>query len=196
MMESYTGVYRRNSIIVPAQRESNALYQNGYGSMLQEEGVLTLTPCEALFLVEGKKLSVISEETREQLSFNELLMRLTSLDRLMWTKYLVFRDIRSKGYVVKPGYELGVDFLVYERGDFGKKPPKYLIFAVWEGEPRRMSEVMYILNQAQEKEKILKLAVIDRRGELVHYTLQRLHLKEGKEVSEREESTTFWEEEP
>lgn len=184
MIESYTGVYRRNSIIIPAQRESNSLYQNGYGSMLQEEGVLTLTLCEALFLVEGRKLSVISEESREQLSFSELLMRFTSVDKLMWTRYLVFRDLRSKGYVVKPGYELGVDFLVYERGEYGKKPPKYLIFAVWEGEPKTMDEIMDVLKKAHEKDKILKLAVIDRRGELVHYTLQELHLKEGKAVNE------------
>ncbi|MFB0543895.1 MAG: tRNA-intron lyase [Candidatus Bathyarchaeia archaeon] len=182
-MESFTAVYRRNSVVVPALRESNSLYQNGYGSLLGEEDVLTLTPCETLFLVERGKLSVLSEETRELLSFNELLTRFIALDRLIWTRYLVYRDLRTKGFIVREGYGLGVDFLVYERGAFGTRPPTYLVFGVWEGEPKEMGELMDILKFAMEKGKILKIAVIDRIGEVVYYALQELAL-EGEEMAE------------
>ena len=182
-MESFTAVYRKDSVVVPALRESNSLYQNGYGSLLGEEGVLTLTPPETLFLVERGKLSVISQETRELLSFNELITRFTALDRLIWTRYLVYRDLRSKGFVVREGYGLGVDFLVYERGTFGKKPPRYLVFGIWEGEPKKMGKLIDILKFTLEKGKILKMAVIDRRGEVVYYTLQELAL-EGEEMAE------------
>jgi len=186
-IEQFTAVYRKDSVVVPALRESNSLYQNGYGSLLGEEGVLTLTPCETLFLVERKKLLVISEETREPLGFNELFTKFTALDKLIWTRYLVFRDLRLKGFIVKDGYGLGVDFLVYERGDFGKRPPKYLVIGTWEGEPKKMSELMDALKLASEKEKSLKLAVIDRRGEVVYYALQELDLEGGKGLEKKEE---------
>ena len=179
-IESFTGVYRESRVVVPALRESNSLYQNGYGSLLGEEGVLTLTACDTLFLVERGKLSVVCEETREVLSFNELLTRFMVLDKLIWTRYLVFRDLRTKGFVVREGYGLGVDFLVYERGAFGKKPPKYMVFGLWEGEPKRMGELVDVLKFAIEKGKIIKLAVIDRRGEVVYYTLQEQGLELGE----------------
>jgi len=187
--ETFTAVYREDSVIVPVLRESNSLYQNGYGSLLGEGGVLTLTPCETLFLVERKKLIVVSEETRAAMDFNELFSRFTTSDRLIWTKYLVYRDLRIKGFVLRDGYGLGVDFLVYERGEFGRRPPKYLVHATWEGEPQKMSQFTEALNFAKEKEKSLKLAVIDRRGEVVYYSLQELDLKEGKEVDERKEQS-------
>mgnify|MGYP005641599757 CR=1 FL=1 len=183
-VESFTAVYRRGDVVVPALRESNSLYQSGYGSLLGEEGVLTLNPCETLFLVERGKLSVICEETREVLHFGELLASFIALDRLIWTKYLVYRDLRSKGYVVREGYGLGVDFLLYERGAFGKRPPKYLVYGIWEGEPKKMRELMEVVRFAEEKGKILKLAVIDRRGEVVYYTLQELELR-GESLSGR-----------
>jgi tRNA-intron endonuclease len=185
-IEQFTAVYRKDSVVVPTLRESNSLYQNGYGSLLGEEGVLTLTPCETLFLVERKKLLVISEETREPLGFSELFTNFTALDKIIWTRYLVFRDLRLKGFVVRDGYGLGVDFLVYERGDFGKRPPKYLVFATWEGEPKKMSELLEALKLAWEKEKSLKLAVIDRRGEIVYYALQELNLEGGKGLEKKE----------
>lgn len=177
-MESFTAVCKEDSVVVPALRESNSLYQNGYGSLLVEDGVLTLTPCETLFLAERGKLSVISQETREPLSFNEQLSRFTASDGLIWTRYLVYRDLRSKGFVVREGYGLGVDFLVYERGEFGKSPPKYLVFGIWEGEPKKMGDLLVLLKFAREKGKILKMAVIDRRGEVVYYTLQEFALGE------------------
>jgi len=186
-VETFTAVYRKGGVVVPVLRESNSLYQNGYGSLLGEEGVLTLTPCETLFLVERKKLLVVSDETRKPMELNEIFTKFTALDRLMWTKYLVYRDLRIKGFVLRDGYGLGVDFLVYERGDFGKKPPKYLVLATWEGEPQKMSQFTEALDFAKEKEKCLKLAVIDRRGELVYYSLQELDLKEGKDVEKKKE---------
>jgi len=185
-IEQFTAVYRRDSVIVPALRESNSLYQNGYGSLLGEEGVLTLTPCETLLLVERKKMLVVSEETREALGFDELFAKFTALDSLIWTRYLVYRDLRLKGFVVRDGYGLGVDFLVYERGDFGKRPPKHLVFATWEGEPKKMSNLMDALKFAWEKEKSLKLAVIDRRGEVVYYALEELNLEGGRGLEKRE----------
>ena len=186
--ESYTAVRRKSSVVVPAQRESNTLYQNGYGTQLAEEGVLTLTPCETLYLVETGRLSVLSEETRQPLSFSDLLLSFTPADKLIWTRYLVFRDLRSKGLVVRPGYDQGIDFLVYARGDFGKRPPKYLIYAIWEGEPKTMDELVELVKLAQQREKEVRIAVIDRRGEIVHYSLQELNLAEVKDLTDGEEA--------
>ena len=33
----------------------------------------------------------------------------------------LFRDLKTRGYVVKDGFGFGSDFRVYERGDYGEK---------------------------------------------------------------------------
>ena len=54
-------------------------------------------------------------------------------DKNILTKFLIYRDLRNRGYIVKDGFGFGSDFRVYERGHFGEKGAKYLIFGMNEG---------------------------------------------------------------
>jgi len=73
---------------------------------------------------------------------------------------------------------LGVDFLVYERGSYGKKTPRYMVYNVWEGAKEPLRHLGDVLNAAKEHDKILRLAVIDRRGEIVYYTMSEMSFGE------------------
>jgi tRNA-intron endonuclease len=177
-MEAISAVYSEGGVVVPAQNEANSLYQDGYGSLLAERRLLTVKPSETLYLVERGKIAVIDEGSREKLVFQELLSRFSAEDPDIWTRYIVYRDLRTRGFVARDGPGPGVDFLVYERGSYGKKTPRYLVHTVWEGtqEPiRRLSER---LNQAEKDNKILRLAVVDRRGEIVYYTLSEMEFQD------------------
>ncbi|MGD2200416.1 MAG: tRNA-intron lyase [Candidatus Bathyarchaeota archaeon] len=170
-METFSAVVSGGEIVVPALNEANSLYQDGYGSLLRDRKVLSIQPFEALYLVERGKVSVFDEETRDRLVFQELLQRLSCPDPEIWTRYLVYRDLRTRGFVVKAHSGSGVSFLVYERGSYGKKLPKYLVHAVWEGSHETLSSLSEVLDTAVDADKILRLAVVDRRGEIVYYTL-------------------------
>lgn len=79
--------------------------------------------------------------------------------------------------MVREGFGLGMDFRVYERGGYGKETAKYLIFGIQEGRPVSMEELSRVLRYVQSLKKGLVLAVINRRGEIVHYSLSKLTLK-------------------
>lgn len=177
-METISAVYTENGIVVPAQNEANSLYQDGYGSLLTDSRLLTLKPFEALYLVERGKIAVIDEESREKLVFQELLWKFSAGDQVIWTRYIVYRDLRARGFVARDGPGLGVDFLVYERGAYGKKMPRYLVYTIWEGTQDSIKHISEILNAAEEANRILRLAVVDRRGEIVYYTLSEMKFKE------------------
>ena len=170
-MEAISAVYTDTRIIVPALNEANSLYQDGYGSLVKDSRVLSLQPSEALYLVEHQKVSVIDEETKARLLFQELLLELSETDPDIWTRYIVYRDLRTRGFVVKTGNGPGIDFLVYERGGYGKKVPRYMIYTVWEGSKEPLEHLGKVLDEATKSDKILRLAVVDRRGEIVYYTL-------------------------
>ena len=151
------------------------LTSKGYG--LTEDGKFCLTFYEALFLLGKGAIIVKDEATEEKLDFEELLKRFQSIDKDSWVRYLIYRDLRSRGYVAREGFGLGIDFRLYERGDYGKGTAKHLIFGIQEGQPITVEKLARTQRYVQNLKKHLVLAVINRRGEIVYYSLSELNLK-------------------
>jgi tRNA-intron endonuclease len=79
--------------------------------------------------------------------------------------------------VVREGFGSGVDFRVYERGEYNKDTAKYLILSIQEGKPISLEDLINALKQSQSLKKELVLAVMNRRGEIVYYSVSQLTLK-------------------
>jgi tRNA-intron endonuclease len=147
----------------------------GYGTT--EDGKLHLTFHEALFLLSKKAINIKDEQTKKEISFKDLLKRFQLVDKDTWVRYLIYRDLRSRGYVAREGFGLGIDFRLYERGDYGKGTAKHLIFGIQEGQPVTVEKLARTQRYVQNLKKNLVLAVINRRGEIVYYSLSELNLK-------------------
>ncbi|MCW4002112.1 MAG: tRNA-intron lyase [Candidatus Bathyarchaeota archaeon] len=166
---------REKDVLVSSPDGIEGLSTRGYG--VPEDGKLNLTFYEALFLLGKEIIEVGDEKTGKKMGFQDLLKRFQSVDENAWVRYLIYRDLRSRGYVAREGFGLGIDFRVYERGEYGKATAKYLIFGIQEGQPASVGELARTLRYAQSLKKNLILAVINRRGETVYYSLSRLTLK-------------------
>jgi tRNA-intron endonuclease len=151
------------------------LSSKGYG--VTENGKLRLTFYEALFLLGKGAIEITDEKTKEKMVFQGLLKRFQSVDKDAWVRYLIYRDLRGRGYVAREGFGLGIDFRVYERGDYGKGTAKHLIFGIQEGQPVSVEKLARTQRYVQNLKKNLVLAVINRRGEIVYYSLSELNLK-------------------
>lgn len=147
----------------------------GYGVV--EDGKLRLTFHEALFLLGKGAIEIKDEATGKKMIFEELLKLFQSVDKDAWVRYLIYRDLRSRGYVAREGFGLGIDFRLYERGDYGKVTAKHLIFGIQEGQPVSVEKLARTQRYVQNLKKNLVLAVINRRGEIVYYSLSELNLK-------------------
>lgn len=166
---------KENAVLVSSPEGVEGLSSRGYG--VSENGKLTLALYEAFFLLDKGVIEIEDEETGKEVSFQSLLKRFQSVDENAWVRYLIYRDLRSRGYVAREGFGLGIDFRVYERGEYGKETAKYLIFGVQEGQPVSVEELARTLRYVQSLKKNLVLAVINRRGEIVYYSLSQLTLK-------------------
>jgi tRNA-intron endonuclease len=149
--------------------------QKGYG--VTEDSKLRLTFVESLFLLSTGAIEIKDEATGKKLVFEELLKRFQSVDKDAWVRYLIYRDLRSRGYVAREGFGLGIDFRLYERGDYGRGTAKHLIFGIQEGKPVSIETLARTQRYVQNLKKNLVLAVINRRGEIVYYSLSELNLK-------------------
>ena len=166
---------RENNILISSSEGVEGLSSRGYG--VSEDGELTLTFYEALFLLHKEVIEIEDEKAGEKIGFQDLLKCFQSVDENAWVRYLIYRDLRSRGYVAREGFSLGIDFRVYERGEYGKETAKYLIFGIQEGQPVSVEELARTLRYVQSLKKKLVLAVINRRGEIVYYSLSQLTLK-------------------
>jgi tRNA-intron endonuclease len=96
------------------------------------------------------------------------------------TKFLVYRDLRSRGYVAKEGFGFGNDFRVYERGEYEKKPAKYVIFGINEGTNITARSFSQAIEQIEKMGKEAVVAVIERRGEVIYYKASKMRFIENK----------------
>ena len=168
------GLLVENGVKVSEEESVNELSSRGYG--VAENNELLLTFYEALYLLDKGNLE-IENGKGETIDFQRVLQHYEDADENAWTKYLAYRDLRSRGYVVREGFGLGVDFRVYERGGYGEKTAKYLILSMQEGNPMSLENLTRVLRQCQSLKKELVLAVMNRRGEIVYYSVSQLTLK-------------------
>ena len=71
----------------------------------------------------------VKDEKGEIADFQTLLHCYEAQNENAWVSYMVYRDLRSRGYVVREGFGGGIDFRVYERGAYGKDTAPYLVLA-------------------------------------------------------------------
>jgi tRNA-intron endonuclease len=168
------GALDEKGVRISKKESIDELSARGYGTAKKKE--LHLTFYEALYLLD-KRMLEIEDEDGEGMNFQRLLQCYETIDENAWVQYLVYRDLRARGYVVREGFGSGVDFRVYDRGDYSKDTAKYLIVNVQEGKPISIPDLTNALTQSLSLKKELILAVMNRRGEIVYYSISELNLK-------------------
>ena len=156
-------------------RSQDQLRNKGYGD--KENNNYLLETYEALYLLHLNKLVITNGDV---VDFSDLMKHALKYDKEIVTKFLVYRDLRSRGYVVKEGFGFGTDFRVYERGGYEKKRAKYVIFCVNEGINVKVGELSRHVREIETMGKNAIAAVVERRGEVIYYKLTNMKFNKNK----------------
>ncbi|KEQ56445.1 tRNA-splicing endonuclease protein [Marine Group I thaumarchaeote SCGC AAA799-E16] len=148
----------------------------GYGEIENEK--LLLKQFETLYLLYTNKL--VLKKSKKQIDFDSFMNICQKTDPEILTKFLIYRDLRNRGYVVKDGFGFGSDFRVYERGHFGEKGAKFLIFGLNEGQQEKMGNLQKKIQEITQMGKEPIIAVIERRGEVIYYKINKMNFFENK----------------
>ncbi|MFL6362195.1 MAG: tRNA-intron lyase [Nitrososphaeraceae archaeon] len=163
-------------IVVEESRFQDQLRNKGFGD--KEDSEYLLKPYEALYLVYTKRL--ILKGIRNNLDFDSLIELILKHDKDILTKFLIYRDLRSRGYIAKEGFGFGVDFRVYERGEFEKKASKYIVFGLNEGINMKANNFSVAIEQIGKMGKEGVIAVVERRGGVIYYKVAKTRFIEKK----------------
>jgi tRNA-intron endonuclease len=160
---------KRQKFVVDDERHRDQLRNKGFGE--KEDNDYVLKSYEALYLSYTKKLIIKGKDNI--VGFDDLVRILIKRDKNILTRFMVYRDLRSRGYIPKEGFGFGVDFRVYERGEYEKKPAKYVVFGISEGTKIKADKLAKTINQIARMGKDAVIAVIERRGEVIYYKISK-----------------------
>ena len=166
--EPWKAVCDARSVYVPYKSELMELRDRGFGDLKGNK--LILSPYESFYLFEKQKIIVHGKRTEGAMTLRDLVQRFSIGKPAIWIKYLVYRDLRDRGYIVRESNRL-FDFDIY-----GKGPIRRLISIVYEGGEASLRKLARLLSYADSERKELILAVVDRRTDIVYYTLSSLHV--------------------
>jgi tRNA-intron endonuclease len=156
------GVLSGGKVIV-AGSEADSLVKGHSG----KKGRLELE--EAAGLLETGKIEIKDEEGKE-MSPDEFLKRALAISPEFGLRYLVYNDLKERGYVVQPG---GVDFWLYPRGvKPGEKPARYFIRILSESDSISLKELVELLILARNMRKAPIIAVVDEESDITYYEVK------------------------
>jgi tRNA-intron endonuclease len=151
-------------------REGNIakIHEKSYYGNMTEDG-LQLSIIEALYLMEKGKLEVKLDSGN--LSIENLFKIIRKQGS--FTNYIVYRDLRNRGYIVKTGFKYGSEFRLYERGKSpGDGHSNYLVKVANENSEFMMSDMSSYVRVAHGVNKKLLFAVVDDENDITYYNVE------------------------
>jgi tRNA-intron endonuclease len=150
--------------------EAQSLFTTSrFGEKIGEKILYSLS--EALFLVQEKKMEIV-DNREKRLTQKEILKKFERIDKKFKTKFLVFKDLRKNGYIVKTALKFGAEFRVYEKGSKMQSHSKWLCFPVSESSQLTWQEFSAKNRIAHSTKKNLLIAIVDDEGTVSYYEVK------------------------
>ena len=179
----FEGIIEDDKVIISDKECIEEFYNNSYiGTLVKKEDaedILVLEPIEVLLLCERNRILLYLENDKKNAlyDFEGLLEYFSRFDDRLWQKYIIYMDLRKRGYIVRAGYGEGIDFRVYKRGaDFEKDSAKFLIYPVFEGYPIDLKELDKMSRVAMSSRKDLIVATVDRLSKPIYYSVNKFEI--------------------
>ena len=140
--------------------EATFLYDKSRFGEIQD-GRIIYSLVEALYLVESEKM-VIYEKKNKKLTKEEFIKKSQKTEKNFMIRYIVFKELRSRGYIIKTALKFGADFRVYDRGiKPGEDHAKWIVFPVFETDVLTWFDFAAKNRVAHSTRKKLRLAIVD-----------------------------------
>ncbi|HDS46160.1 MAG TPA: tRNA-intron lyase [Methanomicrobia archaeon] len=178
--------------IVLAAADAEGHEQKGFkeprshsGRRATPERTISLSLEEAAYLLETGKLQIMANEAEGvALTLEEFFLYAREIQPNFSARYIVFRDLRERGYVVQPGER---EFLLFPRGTKpGVKAARHFIRIFSERECLAAKEILQLLQRAQNMRKEPIIAVVDDESDVTYYEVRELPLEWGEKREARE----------
>jgi tRNA-intron endonuclease len=167
--------HEADRVTIPANK-AEFFIEHGYYGTKQDDGTLLLDQVETILLMERNRIRVTNKAGKIY-TFEEMINKFIKSIPNFWINYLVYKDLRGRGYIVRPGFGEGSVYRIYNRGaKVGVNPSKFVVSIITEGISLNLMDLDKIVTSAKSVRKSLVLAVVDRQGEVTYYKCNSVDL--------------------
>lgn len=160
-------------VLVRVPAEASRIHNKGHYGRPMSGGGLQLDLREAAYLLELERLTV--ERKGEALPWSTLVVEAAREHPEFEIHYLVYRDLRERGYLVHAadatGTKAGAQFSMWPRGTERPGVPEAWVRAVSERSPFRWGELAAFVAAARAAGVAARIAVVDEESDLTFYQL-------------------------
>ena len=130
---------------------------------------LELSLIECAYLTEKRRLNVHRHNDDSILSIEDLLQLGSEWSDEFRDRYIVYSQLRERGYVVRPGLKFGTDFAVYERGP-GKDHAPFLVHVIPQRKGVVPLDIVRAGRLATSVRKKFIIATVKETAEVAYYS--------------------------
>lgn len=166
------GILAGERVITESSDEAREFYNQSRFGTTAENGKIELSLIEGLYLMEKGRLSIKTESGRA-IKFESYVKKARKLEPNFWVRYIVFKDMRNRGYIVKTALKFGADFRVYDRGvKPGEDHAKWIVFPVNEGSTLTWHDFSAKNRVAHSTKKRLLMGIVDAENDVTYYEIR------------------------
>lgn len=159
-------------VITESSDDAREFYNQSRFGILAENGKVELSLLEALYLMEKGRL-VIKSETGRVIAVEVYVKKARKEEPNFWIRYVVFKDMRNRGYIIKTALKFGADFRVYDRGvKPGEAHARWIVYPVHEASVFTWHEFSAKNRVAHSTKKRLLMAIVDDENDVTYYEIR------------------------
>jgi len=155
---------KNNFCEIKSNKIKSQLIPKGFGFL--ENNILKLDLFETLYLFENKKINI-------DITHKDLIKKSQKEIKNFDDKYLVFKDFRDKGYILKDGAIFGFDFRVYEKTKNNKHDHTKYVIDVKRTHKDNITKIIKSERLANSINLKFILAIIDNENKVLKIKMER-----------------------
>ncbi|MDR0911635.1 MAG: tRNA-intron lyase [Methanobrevibacter sp.] len=145
-----------------------ALYERSHFGK-KENDILEISLIEALYLLEYGRIKLFQKGNKIEIDDLKSIVR----EKNLYSRFVVFRDLKDRGYVIKSGFKYGADFRLYKRGQApGTQHSNFLVKIISELDDLKVSDFSSYARVAHGVKKDLLLAILDDDWDITYYSVK------------------------
>ena len=169
--EIITTIFSKDIIMAPDGDLTRRIYEKSrFGELNGKK--FYYSSVEALYLLEEGKMEILDGKG-DCLNFDKFVKKAKKSDPRLLVRYLVYKEMRKRGYIVKTALKFGADFRVYDRGvKPGEDHARWIVFPVHEASVFTWHEFSSKNRVAHSTKKRLLIGVVDEENDVTYYEIK------------------------
>ena len=134
-----------------------------------EADTLNLSLIEACYLLEKGRLDIYEDDIECSIGYLIDILK----EQGIYGKYIVYRDLKDRGFVIKTGFKYGAEFRLYNRGGGpGQSHSNYLVKVMFENYEIDSMDFASYIRVAHGVNKKFLLAIVDDDFDITYYNVE------------------------